>query len=236
MTSEYSLGLWRALERTLSKGRLNYYLDLAEQKTGKKNEKQKAFELHCWNTLLSESLYVPLQGFEITLRNAMDECISAYYEKQARTTEWYQDKKWLKTWCAARDRGGIGRARGDSEKMEWLTRSTAHSHFVAATMLGLWVNLLSADYERFWEEVLKNAFWQGTDREKLYMLARQCNDIRNRVAHYEPVMIKRLDDLELDQLHDEVVRFIGSVCPETSNWVRRSSRFEDAWKAKPAWW
>jgi len=120
--------------------------------------------------------------------------------------------------------------------MEWLTSSIPHSHFVAATMLGLWVNLLSADYERFWETVLKNAFGQGADREKLYMLARQSNDIRNRVANYEPVFIKRPDDLALDEWHDEILRFIGGVCPDTSNWVRQSSRFEDAWKAKPAWW
>src|SRR5437660_8724258 len=87
MTSEYSLGLWRALERTLSKGRLTYYLDLVEQKTGQKDEKQKAFELHGWNTLLSESLYMPLQGFEITLRNVMDECIPAHYANPARNPE-----------------------------------------------------------------------------------------------------------------------------------------------------
>ena len=236
MIPEYSPDLWSALERTLSKGRLTYYQDLVEQKTGERREKPKAFALHWWNTQLSESLYLPLQVFEITLRNAMDERISASYAREAGTTEWYRDKEWLKTWLVARDRGGIGRAEHDSRKMNWLTNSTPHDHFIAATMLGLWVNLLGPEYELFGEKVLKNALGGSAGRGRLYKLARQSNDIRNRVAHYEPVITKAPEDLELDRLHEEILDFIKCVCPETSNWVRQSHEFEKVWKAKPAWW
>jgi hypothetical protein len=251
MPSEYSLDLWSALERTLSKGRLTYYLDLVEEKMGRAGgtedlKRQRAFELHHWNTKLSESLYLPLQVFEITLRNRIDGSISAYHKKHFGTREWYQDARWPSTWCTATDRNGkpyvnrtidaIERALHDSQKTKWLRHSTAHSHFVAATMLGFWVDFLSPEYEHLWTEILQSAFWQGANRVELHRLARQTNDIRNRMAHYEPIIVKRKNDLELDQLHEKILRYIKALCEETSDWVRRTSSFETAWDTRPHWW
>jgi hypothetical protein len=237
--SEYSPSLWTALERTLSKGRLIYYRDLAREKTHPKSEedeKQDAFQLLIWNTQLSESLYLPLQVFEITLRNRMDTRISACYTQQAGTTEWYKDAAWLKTWFAADDRGDIT-AAFKSGKTDRLDHSTDHDHSIAATTLGFWVNLLNRKYGRFWSEVLEKAFWPGVNRDALYKLASKCNYIRNQMAHYEPVINKRRP-LELVQLHKDILHFISRACPQTGNWVRENSqgRFDNAWKAKPGCW
>src|ERR1700743_3819768 len=84
---------WEALPR----GRLNYYLQLSQQ------DEKKALQLHEWNTQLSESLYVPLQAFEITLRNILDVPISEHHEKQFGTKAWYESQPGradhLKQWC-----------------------------------------------------------------------------------------------------------------------------------------
>jgi hypothetical protein len=236
-TSEYTPSLWKALEGMLSKGRLSYYLDLVEQKTnrqiGKEDKRQRAFELLLWNTHLSESLYLPLQVFEITLRNTLDASISKH-----AGADWYRNMAWLQSWCQPKALRDIDKALDDGSKTPRLRSSTNHNHFIAGTTLGFWVNFLSPRYQRLWEHVLKND-WQGADRDQLFKVARHANDIRNRISHYEPVMIKRFTrDMELDQLHEEILLLVGRVCQETGNWVRKNSRrrFDVAWTEKPHWW
>lgn len=62
-----------ALLRGLSTPRLSRYIELAPNNT------IRQLELYQWNTALSESLYTPIQGLEITCRNFFHESLVNFY-------------------------------------------------------------------------------------------------------------------------------------------------------------
>ena len=74
----YPAPLIAALEASLSKDRLQSYLTAAG------GEETQALQLYIWNTQLSAALYQPLQGLEITLRNAFHRQLSLTYGN-----DWY---------------------------------------------------------------------------------------------------------------------------------------------------
>jgi len=61
----YTDDLLDELEASLSRERLGTYLDAAG------GDRKGAIELYAWNTAVSAAFYGPLQGLEVTLRNAI---------------------------------------------------------------------------------------------------------------------------------------------------------------------
>jgi Abi-like protein len=233
--------LWKALHKTFSRGRLNYYLGRTEQNP------ERAFWLLQWNTLLSESLYVPLQAFEIALRNALDEQIRAYHLEKYKTEAWYgngdETLKWLKQWCnqpshdencTENERRAVKLAKKYLTERRPFPIPVTHANFVASTSFGLWVSFLSRHYTDLWNKALHKAFRKPPAREFLWSVASQANRVRNRVAHYEPVVVK--DNFALDELHKHLLYFLGLLCPETAGWIRVNSRFQEVWEIKEPWW
>lgn len=243
---EYSKELWEALRQTFSEGRQKYYLDRALQSA------KGAFELHQWNTELSESLYVPLQAFEIALRNRLDRAMTKHYTDNHIECEWYEDvlEQWRDRWCATpakrkeedhcyrRIGKMISEAKRNAQRdikrrQEALpvtfTETGFRDVFIAATEFGLWVHLLDKHLEKLWNGVLSEAFPQGTDRHQLYEFANRVRRLRNRVTHYEPVF-----EEPLLELHQKMLAYIHSWSDETGKWVSKTSRFEEVWKKASA--
>lgn len=244
---EYTTALWAALQRTFSAGRLEYYLSRAS------NDAKKAFELHQWNTRLSESLYVPLQAFEITLRNVLDTTITEYYKRHFGNGDWYDIRalqEWRDLWCSTphlkkEDDACHGfwskicqakKKLKDDVKQKpssvTFTEPKPHDRFVAASNFGLWVQLLDGHYaDKLWDGVLKKAFPHSTSRDDLLKVAEKANDVRNWVMHYEPVIEEDLGDL-----YNGMLSYIRSSCPETADMVVRTSRFKSVWECPPSCW
>src|SRR4029450_9156469 len=68
-----------ALERSISLERLAPYSGLAQ------GNRKYAVSLYEWNTRLSEALYGIIQGFEVTLRNAVHDVLKDAYKHES----WY---------------------------------------------------------------------------------------------------------------------------------------------------
>ena len=230
---------WEALPR----GRLNYYLQLSQQ------DEKKALQLHEWNTQLSESLYVPLQAFEITLRNILDIPISEHHEKQFGTKAWYESQPgradYLKQWCHTLGKHGCteqewSQIEKAKRNLRDRRRQLTHNNFIASTSFGLWVRFLSKHYDEMWKHVLALApVFQGQSlrREELWRVADQAKRARNATAHYEPVIEKgKPDDFGLDEFHGQLVHYLQLFSPRTSAWVLRNSRFSAVWQRRPSWW
>jgi hypothetical protein len=241
---EYSDELWKALQRTFSRGRQQYYLIRAS------NDPRRAFELHQWNTRLSESLYVSLQAFQIVLRNALDAKVTEWHKKNQIANEWYDSAvDWRGRWCETPQlrRGDtcldissqIAQAKRklEDDKVPGVASKTfqeqePHDNFVAAANFGLWVLLLHEHYEStLWKNVLCHAFPDSTDRGELYEFATKTRDVRNSVMHYEPVFEK-----DIPELHNRILKYLTSWCPKTGDMVAKASRFQDVWKDAPDWW
>ena len=69
-----------AVEVALSPKRLITYVMAAS------GDRKIALQLHAWNTAVSAAFYGPLQGLELTLRNAMNRQLVRKYGE-----EWYDD-------------------------------------------------------------------------------------------------------------------------------------------------
>ncbi|MBP9094900.1 hypothetical protein KBI23_28025 [bacterium] len=82
----------KALEISLSPGRMQLYRKLAN------NDDKEALKLYCWNNALNQSLYWPLHGLEIGLRNAMADRLFERYGD-----DWYDQLTMLKKGNIARN-------------------------------------------------------------------------------------------------------------------------------------
>lgn len=228
-TVHYKPEFWIALRQAFSDGRLSYYEKLAN------GSRERAFDLHQWNTRLCETLHTPLQAFEIVLRNTIDAKLTQSYGRR----DWYADTKWLRRWCddeecAQKTEDDIQAAIRSARKDGPLS----HDNFIAATSLGLWVRFLDDGYSRLWEQVLRAAFSGAPERKRLWRNADLARRVRNRVAHYQPVVGKeRGADMSLDKLRAAIIESIRLVSPAIADWVAVSSAsFCHAWTARPQWW
>ena len=77
----YTDDLLDELEASLSRERLGTYLDAAG------GDQEGAIRLHAWNTAVSAAFYGPLQGLEVTLRNAMYRGLAGHYGEA-----WYDNR------------------------------------------------------------------------------------------------------------------------------------------------
>ena len=181
-----------ALDKSVAPARMHTYLVAAGR------DADRARELYLWDRELSVAFMADLATLEVALRNAMNARMVAMWGKR-----WFQDQAILLD-----DRSC--RALADA----WTRTAPDRSpdRIVAQCMFGFWRGLLDkgdhvglgprrvrCDYEeQLWRGVLDKAFPGGKaqaarDAERwnrAYALAvvSRVNDLRNRVAHHEPLI------------------------------------------------
>ena len=178
------------VQRVLSPARFRPYL------SNYPNRADLALRLYAWNSALSSALWGPLGILEVTLRNALHEQLA---ERTSRPDWWNDQRLW--DVLLPSERRGIDEAKS-SLALRGRAAPTADD-VVAATSMGLWTGLLSEgrarhplhNYEgNLWRPRLQKAFplYNGS-RKHLYSQLKELKDIRNRVAHHEPIFKVRLD-------------------------------------------
>lgn len=207
---------------TISADRLSTYLIAKEQNL------ERAIALYVWNSRASESLHLPLQTFEVCLRNA----VSLHLEKMFGPN-WPSDQTFL----------AIGHTPGTrNKKQESIQKAISRiqasgkavttPRIVAALSLEFWANLLSKAYERaLWIPHIKTVSPhspRGTSRAGLQSMLIRTKELRNRVAHYEPIFDR---DLSID--HTTIVRLITYRCPATANWLASHDIFQKTLRERP---
>jgi hypothetical protein len=196
------------LERFVSNDRLEKYLDATD---GNLNN---ALSLYERNSRFSEAFYIPLQFFEICLRNALNEQLSNRYGADwltngqppfmQNTADWIQE--------AIYELGG-------------LTNGTGHGHVIAELKLAFWISLIAKRYDAtLWRQALYKAFLAkaGKPRDAVFGRANALRRFRNRVAHHEPIFKK-----DLDKTHAEIIESLEWMCCDTAKWAASLSRYND---------
>lgn len=216
----YNAALLRRLEETLSPDRLTGY----HRETG--NDLQQSIQLYSWNTEISAAFYAPLQGLEICLRNAMHRELA-----QAYRTNWYDDPAPNLT-AAARQH--IDRARRELLREN---KPDDAPHIVAALPFGFWEKLLShgqrgqRNYEiTLWRPALHRAFPHAKPRRRqtVHTPIIQLRNLRNRIAHHEPIFRR---NLQAD--YDDILKVLGWMCPDTRDWVAHHNRIAETLARHP---
>ena len=205
-----------AVEAALSPERLNTYRNAVEER-----DRKLALQLHAWNTAIGAALYGPLQSLEITLRNAINyQLISKF------GVSWYENMD------DVLDMGALGQIARAREELQRADREVSASQIVAKLPFGFWVTLTGrggrrngrskSNYEMtLWRPALRLAFpcCDSLSRNDVYKSLNRLRDLRNRIAHHEPIFTRNLK-----KDHEEILKLVGWICPEMEGLIKQHSR------------
>lgn len=204
------------LVAALSPERISTYLRAV------RGDREKALRLYTWNTAISAAFYGPLQGLEVTLRNAMHRQLAGCYG-----AEWYDNP------ATGLDTGCLGRIEVARRAVENTGQVVGPPRVVAALSFGFWVSLLGsggrivptgrkADYEKtLWRPALRGAFphCKPLIRKQVHGPLNDLRLLRNRIAHHEPIFARRLMED-----HKRILDVTGWISPGTRAWIECYSR------------
>ena len=214
-TFSYTEDVLEEIEASLSRERAGTYLEA----TG--GDRKRAIRLYTWNTAVSAAFYGPLQGLEVTLRNAMHRQLAERYGPA-----WYDNPG------TGLDKGALERVDGVRSELRRDDREHDTARVVAALSFGFWVSLVGsggrletggkANYEMtLWRPALRGAFPYRTKltRKQAHRPLNDLRMLRNRIAHHEPIFAR---DLNGD--HGCILDVVGWISPAVRNWIAHHSR------------
>jgi hypothetical protein len=177
-------------ELALGRARMRRYLDDCS------GDPARARQLFEWNVRMAGATHEALHVFEIIIRNAMDRELRAWNAREGHGEEWLltPDPRLLK--LLNRDSLVTGRKRA-RQIAKIHGRTHTHDDVLAQMTLGTWRYLLPSNStvgkQRLWDEALGHAFpeWGG-GWQPLVSRVEIVHELRNRVAHLEPLHRGRL--------------------------------------------
>lgn len=218
-----------ALERSLSPARLAPYLTQAA------GDKQLALKFYLWNARLSKAFLYPLHVAEITIRNAMHVALSSIYGgaawilyNQPRSRQFALTSESQNAWNNAQRRLIARRSRQNN------SNPITPNDMVAALTFDFWSNLFRFDYDTEWSQLglLRSVFPNlpnNFGRPDVQRQVATVNDLRNRIAHHEPIY----NDRNISGYNDKILELIGWRCEFTKKWVHNHSTVVAVLRAPP---
>lgn len=192
-----------------------YLLDCA-------HDEARAAALYRWNMLISQSLYIYLQCWEIALRNRLNAFLCWKYN-----SSWPYDESRLIRNMTRDDRNRLAETRHRQQRQRRLNPAPT-SMIVADLTAGFWVSQLSKPYEAHyrWKYNLSRIFPNavGLDRPTAWTKCEGVLRLRNRVAHHEPIY-----RLPLQDLYQNLEQLVGAMCPATKEFAQASCNFRQVW-------
>jgi hypothetical protein len=210
----------RRLRKTLSEARFERYIHASNRNL------VRALRLYQWNAQLSQSLYIKLHVWEVALRNKLNAFLNWKFGPN-----WPFDNQRALRQLTKFDRRRVQEAIERQQRRRTILAVTTDT-VVADLSAGFWVALLNEGYEIpfSWRYNLVHIF---PEEPGLSVVAARliCNDLlnlRNRVAHYEPIY-----HLPLPQRKTELDRLLAAMCPAAHAFADSACTFDLIWKAKP---
>lgn len=185
----------------------------------------QALELYHWNSRLSQAMYLPLQMWEISLRNKLNEFLIWKHNPS-----WPYDSRYLRN-AANPERRRLEETKKRLTPKGQITHVST-DRIVADLSAGFWVALVMKSYDvpYAWRYNLSRIFpnKEKLDREKT---AEQCGkllELRNRVAHHEPIF-----HLPLQDRHQELLDQTAWMCGSVSSYIQAKCNFAQVWADRP---
>jgi hypothetical protein len=172
----------------------------------------RAIELYEWNAQISACFWVTLGHVEILLRNAMHERLTAWSRETYHDPRWYLDHDGIFT---SRTLSDIAKAR---ERARGGKRRETPGGVVSGLTLGFWRYLLTKPYERsLWMPCLRHAWPDNRLRCHIHDPVAKLHELRNRIAHHEPIYNRNLAEL-----HRTALTVAYWTCAEAAPWIERN--------------
>ncbi len=195
------------IQQSISEERLSRYMIWSAQ------DKAEALRLYTLNTKLSESLYTPLQILEITLRNRIHHTMETVHSAQ-----WLRNDEMI---VFDHQRMQIAEA---CQSLDGAGKEITPGRIIAALSFSFWTSMVAPEYENLWQKTLhklaKRKDGKGLTRKEFSRPLAKIRTLRNRVAHYEPII-----HWNLPKYYGEMVQLIEWMCPDAATWCRQSRRF-----------
>lgn len=209
-----------SMKASLSEPRFARYLAACDA------DEEAAIRLYQWNSLISQSLYVYMQSWEVCLRNKLNDFLCWKYN-----TKWPYDEQRairnLKGDAQRRLRETMGR-----QEQTRGARPVSTNVIVADLSAGFWVSLLSAKYDvpYSWRNNLTRIFPndRSLDRAAAWEICDNTLNLRNRIAHHEPIHA-----LPLESHYRELQRVVGAMCAGTYAFADANCTFRDTLSKRP---
>lgn len=155
-----------------------------------------AEQLYIHNLRLSESAYGALQMCEVVVRNSIDSALREWSSKNGPSADWAITPSGLLNAALGVEHGELDKAQAKAATaLKRSRRVPTHDDVIAQMSFGTWRYLLPGKKphtakDKLWDDCLVTAFPNkspGTRRETLTEWVAMAYDLRNRVAHHEPI-------------------------------------------------
>ena len=205
---------------SVSKPRLSKYLTEANGQIA------HAIQLYHWNSQLSQSLYLNLQTWEVSLRNKLNQFLIYKYN-----SNWPYSQVALRNF-SKKDNSRLIEAI-ERQKTAHRTNKPTSDQIVSDLSAGFWVSQLGRSYDipYRWRDNLKWRIFtnnQAISREDALEKCSDLLDLRNRVAHHEPIFLMPLSVLKTD-----IDLILAAMNPATASFMVSACSFDVIWNARP---
>ena len=220
----YSLEFLADLDRTLTRARISRYLAATD------GNLEEALQLYEKNMAVSEALFGILHGVEVSVRNSLHHSLST----DIGVEDWYQHAMPL-AFPAVPQLILTAPMRNMLEKARRSTGPAAPvGKLVAELTFGFWPFLISGQYHNLWSASSHKAFPHAhVPRSFVHTRLETIQRLRNRIAHHEPIL-SGTNEVYTGQLgHPKIalqalLECVSWVSPATADWLRATSRYEQA--------
>lgn len=195
------------IEKALSISRLSKYENFYKNK-GKPYSKSDVLMLYQRNLIISNKFFYLLNYFEIILRNAVIEAIEISFNCHEKNS-WQQNEAFIRSLS----RQGRHSPKGMFDEAQRKFPNSS-SKMIPELKFVFWQKMFMSNYEqRIWQGCFNSIFPNATfeNRQTFYDSIDQLRELRNRIAHHEPIIFNRNLENDLKIL----TRFIYCRCADT---------------------
>lgn len=199
------------LTDALSAERFDTYLNWAG------GDQALAERLYTYNVQLSAALYGPLHMQEVALRNMTDRVLI-----QRHGPNWFDNPAVLTT---AYQTGCIAKAR---QVLQQTGKTGTRSQIIAELNFGFWSSLFGRQAHHLWQTLRSIFQARGVQRGAIAQELRELRLLRNRIAHYEPIIAQ-----PLAQRYASITTLTGWLSPSAAAWIANYSTWPALYPAVP---
>lgn len=194
----------------LSAERFNTYVNWAD------GDDALGARLYTYNVQLSAALYGPLHMQEVALRNMADRALI-----QRHGPDWFDDPELTTNYQS----GCIAKAR---QTLQQTGKAATRSQIVAELNFGFWSSLFGRQAHHLWQTLRPIFQARGIQRGAIAQELRGLRLLRNRIAHYEPIIA-----LPLAQRYASITTMTGWLSPSAAAWVATYSTWPALYPSVP---
>jgi hypothetical protein len=210
-----------SLEKTISPARLSTYQRLS------RGNVVDAIRLYHWNMALGQSLYIPIQVLEVSLRNSIAEASENCFGQN-----WYSQRRFetiLSGWAKTTLQATVSSVTDNNSRRG---KPVTVGDVIANLSFGFWRELLKSRYDRhIWNKQLAIAFPHlstNKSNQDVYDRVNKIIKLRNRISHHEPIIKGRLHSI-----YNSMLEVTGWICLDTRDWVEHHCDFDTVYNNRP---